>query len=260
MWRSPTKYVAFRREPDKGAFINLHDGARAEKTKTKGRNRGNILSCVAYVSVCGPLLKCLSWLSKLLLQGIWMPYNNFQQRAGGGKHWSEFLLGVWGTSYSSFPVRFLPLKTKQALPLTEHNMVHCIIWSHCGSAANTFFLLTKMNSFYFWHCVTLWRVCRIHAQHTVVTYSVFLGPFPGLFPKRETSGVSVVGRIFPGANHTKGWICLVLWALLSVKPSNGRDCFQIFILPVVGKVAFSIHSGGQHYFQCVIQKGEKRKK
>lgn len=32
--------------------------------------------------------------------------------------------------------------------------------------------------------------------------------------------------IFPGANHTEDLVRLVLWALLSVKPHDTRDCFQ----------------------------------
>lgn len=47
-----------------------------------------------------------------------------------------------------------------------------------------------------------------------------------LFPNWETSVVFIAGRIFPGANQTEGWVCLVLWALLSIKTRVGRDCFQ----------------------------------
>lgn len=63
----------------------------------------------------------------------------------------------------------------------------------------------------------------------MVTCSCFGACFrkrPRLFPNRETSVVFVVGRIFPEANHTEGWVRLVLWALLSVKSREGRDSFQ----------------------------------
>lgn len=149
----------------KGPCTNMQ-GARTEK-QNEGTRGGNIFSCVACVSAGSPLLKSLSPLPKLSLQGIWMNLCALQHLPTGSRRRKNtdlrFFLALPGVCVALFPEGYSPQKTIQASPLTPQNIVYCIIWSLCGAAANSFILPTKMNNFPFWHCATLCRVYRTHA-------------------------------------------------------------------------------------------------
>lgn len=80
-----------------------------------------------------------------------------------------------------------------------------------------------------------------------------------LFPNRESSVVFVVGRMFPGANPMSTESTSSTGPYSPSSLGMDRTVSNVSVLPVVQKVAFSFHSGGQHYFQYVIWRGKKEK-
>lgn len=148
IWRSPRNMVPSTGKLTKRSCTNLHEGAKAEN---KAGARGE------HILLCYLLLAAPCWNAFLEFQNFcywefeWTvclttPSHREQDEE---KHWSEVSACTWCVSNipQLFSWKVIHLrKTTQASPLTAQNIVYCIIWSLCGAVANTFILLTKINS------------------------------------------------------------------------------------------------------------------
>lgn len=202
---------------------------RQEK-KPKGWNKRQTYSPVLSVYLlAGPYWNSLP-LSKLLPRGIWMksvPHRTFSRRAGEEK------VPIWAFTWcvsnnpQPFPIRFLPLfRQQQKHHHLEHRTQFTVV-CQASVCCSTFISLFKVNNF-FYFSVHVWQSLQ-DSCWTCSGDALLFWRLPTQMlcsPHWETSVVFIVGRIFPEANQTVGWLRLVLWALLSAKSREWQDSFQ----------------------------------